>query len=354
MKILFLTLGSIELASSRTRVFQYIPYLREWGAKCKVVVQGERARGKETEVRRLWRKYVLPWMRFVRFLANVFCYDVIFIQKVLIPEWIFILIQWLGKPIVFDFDDAIYTINPSGLSISRDRHRFDHIVKHSNLVVLENEYNRRQVETLGQYNILIITGPIDINRYQPRAKIVNGREVVIGWIGSSTTTPDLELVWPVLRKLVVKYPNVRVELVGATGLLGVEPTYVTIKPWSLDSEVDDLARFDIGIMPLADNEWTRGKGGYKLLQYMAMGIPCVASPVGVNVNIVRDGVNGFLVRSVLEWEQALERLIRDHELRRRMGEEGRRIAIQEYSFEVSVQKLIGALKAIKSYGNKFS
>jgi len=120
------------------------------------------------------------------------------------------------------------------------------------------------------------------------------------------------------------------------------------KSWSLDTEVADLQNFDIGIMPLPDNEWTRGKGGYKLLQYMAVGIPCIASPVGINMELIRDGENGFLAATEDQWYEKISLLTRDQELRKKMGMRGRDFVVKNYSFEVAAPKLISALRQLSS------
>ena len=112
----------------------------------------------------------------------------------------------------------------------------------------------------------------------------------------------------------------------------------------METEVADLQSFDIGIMPLPDNEWTRGKGGYKLLQYMAVGVPCVASPVGINKELIRDGENGFLATTEEEWYEKLSLLIDNPELRREMGRRGRAYVVRNHSFEAAAPKLISALK----------
>lgn len=131
--------------------------------------------------------------------------------------------------------------------------------------------------------------------------------------------------------------------VGKINFAGVN---ATLKKWRLDNEVATLQSFDIGIMVLPDNEWTRGKGGYKLLQYMAVGIPCVASPVGINKELIRDGENGFLATTEEEWYENLSLLIDNPELRKKMGMRGRDFVVRNYSFEVAAPKLISALKGL--------
>jgi glycosyltransferase involved in cell wall biosynthesis len=118
----------------------------------------------------------------------------------------------------------------------------------------------------------------------------------------------------------------------------------TVLPWSLESERDHLSRFDLGIMPLPDNRWTRGKGGYKLLQYMALGLPSVASPVGVNQEIIADGVNGYLARDEGEWVGRLAELVADAEKRRALGATARQLAEERYSVRAATPRLLEILR----------
>ncbi|MCK4816159.1 glycosyltransferase family 4 protein, partial [bacterium] len=170
-------------------------------------------------------------------------------------------------------------------------------------------------------------------------------KVVIGWIGSSSTTPYLSILFPVFRRLCRTHPNAYIKLIGATPI-NIPDVRVKQVDWDLETEVEELQEFDIGIMPLPDNEWTRGKGGYKLLQYMAVGIPCVASPVGINKELIRDGENGFLATTEEEWYEKLSLLIENPEIRKRMGLRERDFVVKNYSFEVAAPKLISVLKSL--------
>ena len=163
--------------------------------------------------------------------------------------------------------------------------------------------------------------------------------MIIGWIGSFSTTKYLRIVENPLRLLSLRYSNLVIELIGANDIV-FDGVKMRTKRWNLDSEVSNLQNFDIGIMPLPDDNWTRGKGGYKLLQYCAIGIPCVASPVGINKEIVREGINGFLVKDQKDWVERLALLIEDKELRERLGRKAREIAVKEYSFYCATPKLV--------------
>jgi glycosyltransferase involved in cell wall biosynthesis len=189
--------------------------------------------------------------------------------------------------------------------------------------------------------VSVVPTTIDTDRYSPSLRRP-GSVPVIGWTGSYSTARYLEALRPVLQRLGRRH-EFRVVVVGAPGLAadGVE---VEARPWRSASEVSDLADIDIGVMPLDDTEWERGKCGLKALQYMALGIPAVASPVGVNVEIVRDGENGLLAASDEEWERALERLLADAGLRRRLGDAGRATVESGYSARVHAPRVAAVFR----------
>lgn len=191
-------------------------------------------------------------------------------------------------------------------------------------------------------NITVILGPIDTERYKP-ADRSGHKKVTIGWIGSHGNTFYLFEISDVLEKLCRKYPDVEVKLIGTKGFVTDEPK-IKLVDWSLATELQELATFDIGIMPLTDDEWSRGKGSYKLLQYGALGIPSVASPVGINNGLIQQGVNGFLAETNKEWEEKLSILIEDKPLREKMGINARKYIQENFSLEASVPKFIGAIK----------
>jgi glycosyltransferase involved in cell wall biosynthesis len=251
------------------------------------------------------------------------------------------------KPIVFDFDDAIYLMEPFRPSAvaNVDRTRFNYMLKTSRAVVISSAELSKVVQPYNS-NIVRIPGPVDTERYESTpGRHKNSGEIIVGWIGSPSTAPYLEVLYDVFRKLTVKYPSLVISVIGSWPF-EVEGVDLRVKQWSLESEVEDLSHFDIGIMPLPDNELTRGKGGYKLLQYLAMQIPCVASPVGINTEIIREGVNGFTAQLQSDWYNKLSLLIEDAELRQRMGREGRHIAEEEYSLHANVPKLINLFRSI--------
>jgi glycosyltransferase involved in cell wall biosynthesis len=307
----------------------------------------------------------------VRVLAAARRHQAIYVQKVILPRWFFRAMKRGGGRVVFDYDDAMYALapgeeaGPRAFYRRRRVRRFTACLESADLVVVENEPNRLEAEKYCA-RTLTITGPIDTDRYRPRwagpkscatteaglkscatsgatcgaTNDANSR-VVLGWIGSPSTTGYLRLLEPALARLARDH-RIALHLIGAAAF---DVPGVTVRhfPWALETEVGHLGTFDIGLMPLTDDPWSRGKGGYKILQYMAMGIPTVASPVGVNADLVRHGETGLLAATIVEWVQALERLVRDGHERDRMGRAAREDAEKRFSLEHYAPMFIDAL-----------
>ena len=351
MKILFLTLYDEQWADSRIRVYQYLPILKNRGIEYKVlpiITKNFSWYGRLHYYLSACLSTVFKWLKVV---SLSFKYDAILINNVLLPLHLEKMIKAGNKSIVYDFCDAPYVGYDAdyiaGDPVRMLLNRFGKVwvsrmLKISRHVLVGNEQNRQFASQFCQ-NVTVITGPIDTERYVPRqSKKSDSSNIVIGWIGAPSTTPYLMSLESVFRSLCGSYPSLVIELIGASELK-IEGVPVVIKKWDFESEVNDLQNFDIGIMPLPDNEWTRSKGGYKLLQYMACGIPCVASPVGINADMIQDGANGFLAGNEEEWIEKLSLLIENPDLRRKMGERGRVIAEERYSIPANIQKFLAAL-----------
>ncbi len=331
------------MASSRTRIYQYLPYLHKAGIETKIinyVSEKHCRRNIEMAKRGFFGKIadkIFSWRQTVKILFFAPRYDILFIQKVLLASPILSLLKKLNNNIVFDFDDAIHSsVNEAFLK------RFTHTLRISKCVIVENEQNKEYAERFNK-NVNIITGPIDTSRYAAKPERGNSDKVTIGWIGSPEATEYIKPLTNVFKTLAERCGNLRITLIGSSGF-NMDTTSLTLKEWKLDSEVKDLQDFDIGIMPLEDNAWTRGKGGYKLLQYMATGLPSVASPVGVNTKIIKDGTTGFLARSEDEWLDRLAILLEKKELREQMGRAGRARAETLFSYEASLPKFLDIIK----------
>jgi glycosyltransferase involved in cell wall biosynthesis len=254
------------------------------------------------------------------------------------------LLAWSGVPFVFDFDDSVWVryVSPANPLFSwlRFPGKTATLCRLARVVLAGNAFLASYARRFNP-RVSLVPTTIDTERYSPSLRRP-GSVPVIGWTGSYSTARYLEALRPALQRLGRRH-EFRVVVVGAPGLV-VDGVDVDVRPWRAASEVADLADIDIGVMPLDDTEWERGKCGLKALQYMALGIPAVVSPVGVNTEIVRDGENGLLASSDEEWELALERLLADAGLRRRLGDAGRATVEARYSARVHAPRVAAVFR----------
>jgi glycosyltransferase involved in cell wall biosynthesis len=249
----------------------------------------------------------------------------------------------------YDFDDALYlgSILPQNQGfgwLKREAAHWRAYVRRARLVIAGNAHlAARALEHARRVEVV----PSCVDPAAQRIRAHGEREVVtIGWIGSRSTSDDLRVVLPVVDRLIQRGLRARLVLIGA-GQLGFAAPWLEQRPWSRASEADELATLDIGIMPLPDNEWTRGKCGYKLLQYFSAGVPAVASPVGVNKQIVGgERERGLLAGTPDEWFSALEELVRDHGARGEMGTAARGFVEREFSYQRWAPELARLLREV--------
>lgn len=257
------------------------------------------------------------------------------------------LIKFKQPKIIYDMDDAFWTHPPQLKQIGRlckDPDRIKKIISLSSHVLAGNQY---LAEYANRYNPNVTVFPtvVDTNRYYLRDEIDDGY-VMIGWVGRWSSSFYLESHIPLFQRISAAYPEVRYTFIGAAPFDIPDGLPVVFKPWRLESEIEDLIQFDIGIMPLPDDIYAKGKCGFKLLQYMGLGIPAVASPVGVNQEIIKDGENGFLASSEDAWFETLSTLISNKKLRQDLGAEGRQTVKKQYSLKTSLPILIDLLDGI--------
>ncbi len=252
------------------------------------------------------------------------------------------------RPYALDFDDAIfhnYDRHRSALVRRLWGRKIDRLMAGAALVTAGNAYLANRASGAGARRVQIVPTVVDLDRYPPRTAgdPAGDGTTDIAWIGSPATVAYLRLLAEPLRQLTARHP-VRLVVIGGgeTRLPGVD---VVVKPWSAATEAADLARCHVGVMPLPDTPWERGKCGYKLIQYMACGLPVVASPVGVNREIVQPGQNGLLAADDTQWLDALEQLITDPALRVRMGQAARTTVEQRYSVQAVAPRLAMLLRA---------
>lgn len=265
-------------------------------------------------------------------------YDLVYIFReasLIGPAFFEKMISRKNVPIVYDFDDAIFLPN-----VSEANARFDflkvpektgEICRISSQIMVGNRFLAEYARRFNQ-NVTIIPSTIDTNQYTPKQNYRAEATPIIVWSGSITTLPHLKTLGSALQKL-AKSEKFRLRVIGAADLLleGVEIENIR---WNAETEADDLRQADIGIMPLPNDNWSKGKCGMKALQYMGMGIPTICSAVGANNDIIQDGTNGFLAADEAQWIEKLRTLLNSAELREKIGKAGRKTVEQKYSAKV--------------------
>lgn len=353
MRVLGLAKYGSRAASTRQRLLQYAPYLGKHGIELEI-----RALLGDDYIDRLARGAAQPRSAvlggYLRRAADIIAarrFDVAWVQYETFPYLPGLAERALtlaGVPIIYDIDDAIFHLY--------DRHRspivrrmlsnkLAPLLRHASACMCGNAYLQSYASRYCS-NSLIVPTVVDTDVYRPKwqgePQSYGRATPVVGWIGSPSTWAYVEPLLPALLPMLARH-NVMLRVVGAGprahGIAGIDAIN-----WSEENEVADIQAMDIGIMPLPDEPWARGKCGYKLIQYMACGLPVVASPVGVNCEIVSHGTNGFLVTEASEWMAALERLISDVALRRAFGEDGAAVVEARYSLRSQQDRVATVLQ----------
>lgn len=342
-----------EGAGCRFRIAQFVPYLREAGFDVTI------SPFYSTEFFRLvyvpghtFRKVVmflgLVWRRLFE-LTRIRQYDLVFLYREAIPigpPIIERLIHGLGVPMVHDFDDAIFMTSVSdanrSLAFLKNPGRVATILHLSRRAIVGNEFLARYARRHNDA-VTVIPTVVDTGKFKPRAGARPPRVPVVGWIGSPTTYQYLEGLSDVLREVAARHPFV-LRVSGAGRPVVMPGVSVEEAPWSMEEEVRLFNGLDIGVYPLTDDDWSRGKCGFKAIQCMASGVPVVASAVGVNCEIITDGVDSFLAATPDEWVEKLSRLLSDTALRAQMAEVGRDTIERRYSLRVAAPQLAEVLR----------
>lgn len=258
-------------------------------------------------------------------------------------------------PIVFDFDDAIFVSyrSPTNgyLSYLKFAGKAKTICRISSHVMVGNPY---LADYARQYNdnVTVIPTTIDTEKYAIKNRSNSATVPVIGWTGSFSTVQHLDTLRGVLEKL-ARTERFRLRVIG-TPRYEIEGVEVEALPWRSETEIEDLEPIDVGIMPLPDDLWSKGKCGLKALQFMALGIPVVCSPVGVNTVIIQDGQNGFVPATEDEWLERLRDLLRSVELRNRIGLAGRATVEQTYSAKAQAPRVFEIFRGLASQVNQIA
>ena len=281
--------------------------------------------------------------------AGTAAFDTVWLEGEVLPWLPAALEQFLllgMKRLVVDYDDAIsHRYGHLGTPLFRTLfgRKIEIIMGRADAVVVGNAHLAGHAMAAGARRIATIPTVIDLDRHPLPPARPTVDPPVVGWIGTPQTRKYLEAINPVLSRLHLT-GRATVRIVGATATPGISPNFHFV-PWGEASEVEAVQGFDIGIMPLPDDEWARGKSGFKLIQYMAGAKPIVASPVGANVDLIEPEATGLFATSPAEWEAALNRLIDDAALRHQMGQRGRQLVEAKYNIAATVSPLIAILGA---------
>jgi len=352
MKILFITPYSTEGASNRYRIEQYLPYLKENGCEYRIrpFVSSEfyriiYKRGKFFEKVYFFLKALIGRIWDIFLAAHC---DIVFIHREACPfgpplfEW---LIYKSGKPIIFDFDDAIFLENFNPVNRFYNFLKFPSktkgIIRMSSQVIVANRFLEEYARNFNP-NVHILPTSIDTDKFNVKINRPS-KALTIGWIGSFTTAPYLKIIFHAMQILSRRH-NFVLKIVGAGKDIFIKDVKIENIAWQLDREVEDFQTIDIGIYPLEDSLWARGKAGFKAIQYMAVGVPVVASPIGMTRELIQDNVNGFLADSEEEWIVKISRLIEDTGLRQLVGLNGRKTIEAKYSVAINAHKYMEIIR----------
>jgi glycosyltransferase involved in cell wall biosynthesis len=341
-KVLVLTKYGHLGSSSRYRFYQYLPYLRSQDFDLTVSPLLDNKYIMDMNIgKRNSANIVFLYLQRLRRLLIDRNYDLLWIEKELLPY----IPAWLESiltpniPYVVDYDDAQFHGYDTGSNLKKFflAQKIDKVMANAALVVAGNQYIAARAGTAGAKRIEVIPTVIDLDRYSSKSFTTNDQPFNIGWIGAPNNNRYLKSIQSVFENLAQKY-NSRVTLVGS-GNIALGNIDLTVKDWFENSEVEDIKAFDVGIMPLHNTPWERGKCGIKLIQYMACGLPVVGTPIGVNQEIIQHGVNGFCADTLDEWTTYLSRLAEDPQLRSVMGTKGRLMVESSYCLQVTAPKM---------------
>ena len=302
------------------RIQQYFPYLEAHGFHAELLTSR---------------------MSFLKVIEQIRGVDVLYIQRLLFNPLKLSVIKTAAKKIVYDFDDAVmYGLR--GKSATRAR-KFRSMVKHSNAVFCGNHFLFQEAKKHRDDNIYYVPTVVNTDEYPVKDHIAT-KPVIVGWIGSRSTLRYLVD----LEELVLKAPDQREVMfkIVADRSLNTDAQNVIFEKWTAEKEKSLLLGFDIGVMPLRDDVWSRGKCGLKLIQYMASGLPSITHPVGAAQEIITDGVNGMLRSDMDGWRDAIENLSRDVAGRSRMGRAARDVVEERYSLKVWGPKVREIIESI--------
>ncbi len=361
MKLVSFTKYSKSGASSRYRFFQYQNIFEGNGLVFDV--------HPFFNDKYLLHKYNKGYNRFIHiisafirrafFILTISAGSIVYIEYELVPFFPSFFERWLlwrGCKIILDYDDALfhqYKSHPNSIIRYFLGHKIDTVMRLSHIVVTGNRYLFQYAQRAGANRVELIPTVIDVRRYKLKQHLAESKNSVdsfiIGWIGSPTTAPYLQTIAPALAEI-CQNGNTILRLVGS-GPIEIPGVPVEVIQWSEETEVNEICNFDVGIMPLPDDPWTRGKCGLKLIQYMGCAIPIIASPIGVNSEILSDGFNGYSATTNEQWVIALRNLQISKKARSLMGLNGRMRVEEHYCLHVTSSHWLRLLNSLNSDNN---
>jgi len=348
MRVLFFTIFPEINAGSRYRVHKYLNYLKEKNIECTICPPMSNTLFQylyqtNNPIKKILFYFITYSVR-LKDLMKVRRYDIIFVHQGLCyfgPPILEYLIAKLNNNIIYDVDDAHFSkpTFASGFAARfYDRNRIAKISKLSKQVIVSVDYIKKYVEKFNS-NVTVIPTSIDTSRYTSKNyDKQNSSSIVIGWVGTASGLIYLQTLEDVMQKLSTSY-NIELRIISSHSIK-IPAVKVVHRMWTLENEIKDLQSIDIGIMPLPNTEFERGKGGFKLIQYMGVGVPVVCSPIGINSEIVHDGTNGYLAVAKDEWLKKLSLLIEDENLRERLGRKGRESIQNKFTIEANAAKFV--------------
>jgi glycosyltransferase involved in cell wall biosynthesis len=365
MRILFLTIFDECGPSSRVRAYQYVSALEKQGYKIdiKPLIPSEyfqylNKSKSFSNYKKIYFTLLIPIILLIKRVFDVLSarfYDVVYLQKDTMIAPLFFLLRLVNPNIVFDLDDALYAKHPTLDESDIFKTKLNNLRKRNlNTVLKKAKLITVSVEPLAEYalqfnrKVKIIKGPIDCNYYNRSKYIKKNNQFIIGWIGSPATTGFLkDIIYP-LEKFLNTYSDVLIKFVGAKEFPIDRTLPIKFIDWSLETEIEELQSFDVGIMPVKDDEFSRGKGGYKILQYLSMEIPVVCNPIGINNELVIHGKNGFHVQRLDDWAKFFKILADNADLRLTMGKCGRKLVEDKFSLDIAIKEMDNLFRRLKN------
>ena len=288
------------------------------------------------------------WWSRARLFQSLRGADVV-LQRKLLPGWQLAMLRRSARRLLFDFDDAVFlrdSYAPRGLHDAGRMRRFVATVRACDVVLAGNSYLRAQAARwVDRHGVHVLPTCVGPERYPLAEPALAGDGVQLVWIGSSSTLRGLQAAAPLLEEVGRRVPGLRLKVI-CDRFPELKRLPVVRCPWAEETEAPELAAADVGISWVPDDQWSRGKCGLKVLQYMAAGLPVVANPVGVHVEMVRHGDNGFLAETPGQWVEAVGRLAHDPVLRRRLGRAGRRRVESDYSVTAGAARWLNVLEGL--------